>query len=153
MTASGRAGRPDVGFVLHINVQRFRGGLVFKAHRLCVSLNSRLESNKEEEGEARGGMAAGVRVTKDGEGKSRSTCERDFFIDNLLVRNHLIIVMSRWTGLAPWEFEIPVPGSLTSTFLRSGGSVTNDGEWKRRSTCDVQGYLAHKKQPPPYSQA
>jgi len=24
-------------------------GLVFKAHRLCVSLNSRLESNKEEE--------------------------------------------------------------------------------------------------------
>ena len=28
------------------NVQRFRGGLVFKAHRLCVSLNSRLESNK-----------------------------------------------------------------------------------------------------------
>ena len=29
-------------------MQRFRGGLVFKAHRLCVSLNSRLESNKEE---------------------------------------------------------------------------------------------------------
>ena len=26
-----------------------RGGLVFKAHGLCVSLNSRLESNKEEE--------------------------------------------------------------------------------------------------------
>ena len=25
------------------------GGLVFKAHRLCVSLNSRLKSNKEEE--------------------------------------------------------------------------------------------------------
>jgi len=31
-------------------VKRFRGGLVFKAHRLCVSINSRLESNKEEEG-------------------------------------------------------------------------------------------------------
>jgi len=30
-------------------VQRFRGGLVFKVHRLCASLNSRLESNKEEE--------------------------------------------------------------------------------------------------------
>ena len=27
----------------------FRGGLVFKAHRLFVSLNSRLESNAEEE--------------------------------------------------------------------------------------------------------
>jgi len=35
--------------LLHRNVQRFRGGLVIKAHRLCASLNSRLESNKEEE--------------------------------------------------------------------------------------------------------
>ena len=35
--------------LLHINMQRFRGGLVFKAHRLCVSLNSRLGTNKEEE--------------------------------------------------------------------------------------------------------
>jgi len=33
------------------NVQRLRGGLVFKAHRLCVSRNSRLESNKEEAAE------------------------------------------------------------------------------------------------------
>jgi len=30
--------------------------------------------------------------------------EREFFIDNLLVRIHFIIVMIRWTGLAPWEF-------------------------------------------------
>ena len=33
--------------------------------------------------------------------------EREFFIDNLLVRIHYIIVMIRWTGLAPWEFEFP----------------------------------------------
>ena len=39
------------------------------------------------------------------------------FIGNLLVRIHFIIVMIRWTGLAPWEFESPFPGSLTSTFL------------------------------------
>ena len=25
--------------------------------------------------------------------------------------------MMRWTGLAPWEFEIPFTGSLTSAFL------------------------------------
>ena len=31
--------------LLHRNVQRFRGGLVFKAYRRCVSLNSRLKSN------------------------------------------------------------------------------------------------------------
>jgi len=42
---------------------------------------------------------------------------RVFFIDNLLVRIHFIIVMIRWTGLAPWEFEFPFAGSLTSTFL------------------------------------
>jgi len=34
--------------LLHRNVQRFRRGLVFKAHRLCVLLNSWLESDKEE---------------------------------------------------------------------------------------------------------
>ena len=28
--------------------------------------------------------------------------------------------MIRWTGLAPWEFEFPFPGSLTSTFLGGG---------------------------------
>jgi len=42
--------------------------------------------------------------------------ERDFFIDNLLVRIHFIIEMIWWTGLAPWEFEFPFPGSLISTF-------------------------------------
>ena len=43
--------------------------------------------------------------------------EREFFIDNLMVRIHLIIEMIWWTGLAPWEFEFPFPGSLISTFL------------------------------------
>ena len=42
--------------------------------------------------------------------------ERDFFIADLLVRIHFIIVMIRWTGPAPWEFEFPLPGSLISTF-------------------------------------
>ena len=45
--------------------------------------------------------------------------ETEFFIDNLLVRIHLIIEMIRWTGLAQWEFEFPFPGSLTSTFLKA----------------------------------
>ena len=34
--------------------------------------------------------------------------ERDFFVDNLVVRIHLIIEMIRWTGLAPWEKEIGI---------------------------------------------
>ena len=43
--------------------------------------------------------------------------ERNFFIDNLLVQIHFIIVMIRWTGLAPWGIEFPFPGSLTSIYL------------------------------------
>ena len=39
------------GFRGYRNVKRFRGGLAFKAHRICVLPNSRLESNKEEEEE------------------------------------------------------------------------------------------------------
>ena len=39
---------------------------------------------------------------------------REFSIDNLI---HFIIVMMRWTSLAPWDFEFPFPDSLTSTFL------------------------------------
>ena len=51
ITFSGLEYRDDVAAaeLLRRNVKRFRGGLVFKAHRLFVSLNSRLESNKEEE--------------------------------------------------------------------------------------------------------
>ena len=40
--------------------------------------------------------------------------KRQFLIDNLLLRSHLMI---RWTGLAPWEFEFPFLDSLTSTCL------------------------------------
>jgi len=29
--------------------------------------------------------------------------------------------MIRWTSLAPWEYEFPFPGSLTSTFLGDDG--------------------------------
>ena len=43
--------------------------------------------------------------------------EREFFIDNLLVRIYFIVVMTRWTGLAAWKFEFPFPCSLTFTFL------------------------------------
>ena len=36
-----------------------------------------------------------------------SSHEREFCIDNLLVRIHFVVVMIRWTGLAPWEFDFP----------------------------------------------
>ena len=43
--------------------------------------------------------------------------EREFFIDNLLVRIHFIIEMIRWNILAPWVVEFPFLGSLVSTLL------------------------------------
>jgi hypothetical protein len=53
--------------------------------------------------------------------------EREFFIDDLLFRIHFIIVMIRWTGPAPWQFEFPFPGSLTSAFLgRAATSLSQD---------------------------
>ena len=53
------------------------------------------------------------------------------FVDNLLVRIHFIIVVIRWSGLAPWEFEFPFPGSLTSTFL-GGGTQEVEQELRER---------------------
>ena len=41
--------------------------------------------------------------------------EREFFVDNLLVRIHFIIEMTWWTGLAPWEFKYLF---FSSGFLR-----------------------------------
>jgi len=53
--------------------------------------------------------------------------QREFLIANLLVRIHFIIVMTRWTGLAPWEFEFPFPGSLTSTFRMQVTTIRGRG--------------------------
>ena len=50
-------------------------------------------------------------------GIRRVMTEREFIIDNLLVRIHRCFW---WTGLAPWEFEFPFPGSLISAFLELG---------------------------------
>jgi len=58
---------------------------------------------------------------------SRSTCPpRE---TSLLVRIHFIIVMIRWTGLAPCEFEFPFSGSHTSTFL---APRTTEHKWLSR---------------------
>jgi len=46
-------------------------------------------------------------IPRSGLGGDRGGAEREFCIDNLLVRIHFIIVMVRWAGLAPWEFEFP----------------------------------------------
>ena len=40
----------QMGTFQQVRKKRFRGGIVLKAHKLCVSLDSRLESNKEEAG-------------------------------------------------------------------------------------------------------
>jgi len=101
--------------VLHLadrNVQRFRGGLAFKAHRLLYhsTLGLRVIKKKRR-------SAASRAASHECCDALPASCKRELFIDNLLVRIHCIIVMIRWTGLAPWEFEFPFPGSRISTFL------------------------------------
>jgi len=66
--------------------------------------------------------------------------------------------MIRSTGLAPWEFEFPFPGSLTSTFLYRGDmrgriGVRRDHHVRVRGVRDrslhhVRGALIHV---PPYT--
>ena len=51
---------------------------------------------------------------------------REFLIGNLLVRIHLIIVMTRWTGLAPWEFAFLFSGSRTAEVCRVGLCTCTD---------------------------
>ena len=51
--------------MLHINMQRFRGGLVFESHRLCVSLNSRPEGNKEEKKKIDSGLVGFLYVSRE----------------------------------------------------------------------------------------
>ena len=43
--------------------------------------------------------------------------ETEFFIENLPVGIHLLIVMIRWTGLAPWEFEFRFSSQPYITFF------------------------------------
>ena len=78
--------------------------------------------------------------------------ERGFLIDNLLVRIHFIIEMIWWTSLAPWQLELPFPGSLVSTFLARTPKPYRVTSLVRRRT-PLQGVFAHKKLPPlgPYS--
>ena len=50
-------------------------------------------------------------------------------IDNLLVRIHLIIVMIKWTILAPWEFEFSFPGGFTFESGPLGAVHLSNHKW------------------------
>ena len=60
--------------------------------------------------------------------------ERDDFLENPLIPINLIIVMIRWTDLAPWQLEIHFPGSLISTFLVYRGSTAERHCTQRTTT-------------------
>ena len=69
--------------------------------------------------------------------------EREFFIDNLLVRIHLIIEMIWWTGLAPWEFEFPFPGSpawASRICIKSHKNKESLGTLSRTTQSPMWGY-------------
>ena len=53
-----------------------------------------------------------------------TSAEKEFFIDNLMVRIHFIIEIILVDRPSPWEFEFPSPGSLTSTFLANSAHST-----------------------------
>ena len=55
-------------------------------------------------------------MVRSGNWSSSPHKERVFFIDKITVQIHSVIVMIRWTRLAPWEYEFPFQGSLTFSF-------------------------------------
>ena len=77
--------------------------------------------------------------------------ERESFIDNLLVQIRFIIMMIRWTGLAPWEFEFPFPDSLTSSSLadRLCANADHGRENGRKDARDAR--VAGAAYPTPYT--
>ena len=74
--------------------------------------------------------------------------EREFFVDNLLVRIHFIIVMIRWTGLAPWEIKPRLRGGRTHQITTFHGKntpnhdVSREGHTKSRRFCCDQAALS-----------
>ena len=75
----------------------------------------------------------------------RERGQREVLIDNALVPIHFIIEMTCWSGLAPWEFEFPFSGSLTSTFLVRGVMLKgSQGCCLPRQTSRVRGRLIAK---------
>ena len=61
--------------------------------------------------------------------------EREFFIDNLPVRIHFSIVMIRWTGLAPWEFDFPLdPAGVPRTVSSVKYPVSSSSETAEKAT-------------------
>ena len=74
------------------------------------------------------GEGGAPKASSDGEAGrvAVSAAEIEFFIDNLLVRIHFIIVMIWWNGLAPWEFELHLgPSWIFLGSDRGNGQETN----------------------------
>jgi hypothetical protein len=65
--------------------------------------------------------------------------EREVVIDNLLVRINFIIEMIWRTGLAPWRFESPFPGSLISALPYQVQKVTGIGGFVTKVTFTEDG--------------
>ena len=113
-------------------MQRFRGGFVFKAHRLCASLNSRLESNKEEEGpsgaggssKTRGGSAARCTPPRSREAPRQQTT---------LLRQQMTLLRQQMTLLR--QQMTPLPRQQTCVGCSAGCQNTT---WLRISGLGVR---------------
>ena len=57
--------------------------------------------------------------------------ERHFFIDNLLVRMHFIIVIVRWTGLAHWEFTYSLQVALHLPSYNNAHNLLAEACWRQ----------------------
>ena len=106
-------------------MQRFRSGLVFKAHRLCLSLNSRLESHKQEKEE------------EEEEEEDHSGISIGFFAPNVFSQGLIVLLLIAGKELASKFIEINCVPEVGSGRVRVIFRERTRGE-----TCQILGVKA-----------
>ena len=131
-------------------MQRFQGGLVFKSHRLCASLNSMLEGNKEE-GEGRGGEGAQTEACSRVPLVQRFRGGPVFKAHRLLYHSTLglrvIKKKQKGRGGGNAQTEACSKEPLQARVQPPPSTLQPHPRCQRCPPWTVQGYLAHKKQP------
>ena len=120
--------------VLHRNVKRFRGGLVFKAHILCPSLNSRLESNKEEEEESKSDWGRGGPRRRCGGRRCTSRTKQSPPVafagtgswDRFIGQIHWIYSLDRFIGHVHWTDKLATDALGRQRPLLPSGSASSE---------------------------
>jgi len=140
--------------LLHRNFQRFRCGLVFKAHRLCVSLNSRLESKERETrqvevGEKREFSQHFAERLELALPTQKIMCIYIYIYVYIYIYMYICISVYIYIYVYMYTFICMRGRGPERSRSERSGSFPRTLRGVSSSPVPLQGYLAHKKHPPP----